>query len=122
MSRTGHAPSLTYAIVERERRWLLRGLPDDVPGLPATGADRLEIRDRYVEGSRLRLREVRTRGVDPVGDERVQRKLGHKVRLDPTSPYEVACTSLYLDDAEWALLADLPARCLDKTRHRMFGP
>lgn len=32
-------------------------------------------------------------------------------------PSEVACTSIYLDDTEWALLLNVPARILRKTRH-----
>lgn len=94
--------SLKYAVVERERRFLVRAVPD---GVVATR----RIMDRYLDGTRLRLREV-------VEDEQVVRKLGHKVRLKD-GPAEIACTSLYLDDAEWALLAALPARTLRKTRH-----
>ena len=69
-----------------------------------------EILDRYVTGTRLRLREVRD------SDGTVTRKLGHKVRLTD-GPTEVACTNFYLDDDEWALLAALPARLLRKRRH-----
>ena len=69
-----------------------------------------EILDRYVSGTRLRLREVRG------SDGTVTRKLGHKVRLTD-GPAEVACTNFYLDDDEWALLAALPARLLRKRRH-----
>ena len=97
-----HDP-LKYAVVERERRYLLASLPD---GVTSTR----EISDRYVSGTRLRLREVRE------GDGTVVRKLGHKVRLTE-GPAEVACTSLYLDDEEWALLSALPARTLRKKRH-----
>lgn len=50
-------------------------------------------------------------------DGRRVRKLGQKVRLSE-GPAEVACTSMYLDDAEWALLDRLPAHTLRKTRHR----
>lgn len=98
------APSLKYAHVERERRWLLAGVPD----LP-TAAEVLRISDRYLCGSRLRLREVRR------PDGSVERKLGHKVRIGD-GPQAVACTSLYLDDAEWDLLAALPADTLTKDR------
>lgn len=69
-----------------------------------------EISDRYVIGTRLRLREVRE------SDGTVTRKLGHKVRLTE-GPEEVACTNLYLNLDEWALLAALPARTLRKKRH-----
>lgn len=69
-----------------------------------------EILDRYVTGTRLRLREVRE------DDGTVTRKLGHKVRISD-GPAEVACTNFYLDDNEWNLLAALPARLLRKRRH-----
>ena len=97
------AHPLTYAVVERERRYLLASLPE---GVTATR----EIVDRYLTGTRLRLREVHG------PDGTVVRKLGHKVRLSD-GPGEIACTSLYLDDAEWAVLAALPARTLRKKRH-----
>lgn len=96
-------PSLKYAVVERERRFL-------VAALPAGVVESRQVVDRYVEGTRLRLREVHR------PDGSVQRKLGHKVRLG-AGPEEVACTSLYLDDREWAVLEALPARELRKTRH-----
>lgn len=95
--------SLKYAVVERERRYLLGSLPEGVTNTK-------EILDRYVAGTRLRLREVRE------GDGNVVRKLGHKVRLGE-GPAEVACTNFYLNDDEWAVLASLPARLLRKTRH-----
>jgi len=95
--------SLKYAVVERERRYRLSRLPDGV-------SSSKEILDRYVTGTRLRLREVRD------SDGTVTRKLGHKVRLTD-GPAEVACTNFYLDDDEWALLAALPARLLRKRRH-----
>jgi CYTH domain-containing protein len=69
-----------------------------------------EIIDRYVTGTRLRLREVRD------DDGTVTRKLGHKVRISD-GPAEIACTNFYLDDDEWDLLAALPARLLRKRRH-----
>jgi CYTH domain-containing protein len=99
--------SLKYAVVERERRYLLASLP---VGVTSTK----EIVDRYVDGTRLRLREVRE------ADGTVTRKLGHKVRLTD-GPAEVACTNLYLDDAEWALLSALPGRTLRKRRHIVAG-
>lgn len=97
--------NLEYALIERERRWLLAAMPTDVVG------DVVQIRDRYLTGTRLRLREVTS------VDGSVVRKLGHKVRL-ADGPQEVACTSLYLDDAEWEGLAALPSARLDKRRTR----
>lgn len=95
--------SLKYAVVERERRYRIRQLPDGV-------SSTVEIVDRYISGTRLRLREVRS------DDGTVIRKLGHKVRLTE-GPAEVACTNFYLDDDEWERLATLPARLLRKRRH-----
>ena len=95
--------SLKYAVVERERRYLLARLPDGVTSTK-------EIVDHYVTGTRLRLREVRE------ADGTVVRKLAHKVRLTE-GPGEVACTNFYLDDQEWAVLAALPAVTLRKRRH-----
>ncbi|WP_164477858.1 hypothetical protein [Nocardioides pantholopis] len=97
------AISLKYAVVERERRYRVAGIPEGVVGTS-------QIVDRYVTGTRMRLREVRDR------DGTVTRKLGHKVRLTD-GPAAVACTNLYLDEEEWALLVTLPATVLRKTRH-----
>jgi CYTH domain-containing protein len=98
------ATSMKYAVVESERRYLIRSVP---PGVHRT----TEIIDRYIIGTRLRLREV----TDASG---VTRKLGHKVRLGE-GPQRIACTSLYLDDAEWAVLSQLPAQVLRKRRHHV---
>lgn len=95
--------SLKYAVVERERRFVLARLP---AGVTATN----EITDRYISGTRLRLREVRE------VDGAVTYKLGHKVRLT-AGPREIACTNVYLDEEEWSVLAALPARTLRKRRH-----
>lgn len=95
--------SLKYAVVERERRYLLASIPE---GVTATK----QIIDRYVTGTRLRLRQVHK------DDGTAIRKLGHKVRLTD-GPAEVACTNLYLDERERAALHDLPARMLRKKRH-----
>ena len=103
VSLQGMAVSLKYAVVERERRFL-------VSKLPGVAQERRRIVDRYVIGTRLRLREVVTE------DGAVTRKLGHKVRLG-AGPREIACTSLYLDDDEWDVLCALPAKTLRKVRH-----
>jgi CYTH domain-containing protein len=94
---------LKYAVVERERRYRVASLPD---GVVSTS----EIVDRYLTGTRLRLREVRR------DDGTVTRKLAHKVRLSE-GPAAVASTSFYLDEEEWTLLAALPAGLLRKRRH-----
>lgn len=97
-------PSLKYARVETERRFLVRAVPAGV-------SEVAQIVDFYLDGTRLRLREVTAGGV-------TTRKLGHKVRLG-AGPEAVAHTSVYLDQAEWDLLAALPARRLAKRRHQV---
>lgn len=93
-----------YARVEQERRWRLAALPDGL-------ADGRHVVDRYVDGTRLRLRRV------SAGD-RVVWKLGQKVRPDPADPSVVRVTSTYLDEAEAAVLSALPAAVVEKTRWR----
>lgn len=93
---------MKYAHVETERRFLVSSLPDGVTAVS-------EISDRYLIGTRLRLREVKT-------DGHTIRKLGHKVRLDG-GPRRIAHTTIYLIDAEWDALSALPARLLHKLRH-----
>ena len=97
--------SLKYAVIERERRFLVRSVPGGVTGIS-------RIRDRYIDASRLRLREVRG------PDGKVTRKLGQKIRLGD-GPWAIACTSMYLDDEEWLLLSSLPARVVTKRRHHL---
>ncbi|MFC6285732.1 hypothetical protein ACFP3Q_00065 [Nocardioides sp. GCM10027113] len=99
--------SLKYAHVERERRWLLAAEP---VGLDVSAT--LRITDRYVDGTRLRLREVEH------GDGRVVRKLDQKVRLggSGSGAGEVAHTTIYLDEPEWAALLVLPSHVLVKRR------
>lgn len=70
--------SLKYAVVERERRFLVASVPEGVNSTQ-------DILDRYVIRTRLRLREVTDR------DGTVTRKLGHKVLLTE-GPAIVACT------------------------------
>lgn len=94
---------LKYSVVERERRFVVTEIPRGVVAVR-------QIVDRYLDGSRFRLRETTD------SDGAVTRKLGHKTRLG-SGPEEIACTSIYLDEKEWQLLLGLPARTLRKTRH-----
>ncbi|WP_101522987.1 hypothetical protein [Nocardioides houyundeii] len=61
--------SRKYAVIERERRYLVRTLPGPVTSVR-------EIEDRYVTGTRMRLREVRA------ADGTVVRKRRHLVSRD----------------------------------------
>lgn len=99
-------PSLKYSHIERERRFLLSKVPSPDQVLRV-----LQIHDRYLHGTRLRLRLIEESGRQPV------QKLGQKVRLDETSPRVVAHTTMYLTEAEFSALLVLPADELTKTRH-----
>lgn len=95
-----------YARIERERRFLMAGPP---PSAPVT-ASRL-IRDRYLEGTRLRLRRVDSPAAD--GPEF---KLTQKIPADQPGAVQGLITNTYLSQSEYDLLASLPAAVLCKTR------
>ena len=97
-----------YARPERERRFVLAGVP---PG--ATGERRIV--DRYLAGTRLRLRQV-GQGPDAV------RKLGQKVRPDEVDPRVLLHTTMYLAPAEFEALTALPAAVLVKRRSWLVLP
>ncbi len=97
---------MKYARLERERRFLLAAPPRDLVVQRV-----LHIHDRYLVGTRLRLRLVEERG------RPVVYKLGQKVPLDDAAPSIVAHTTMYLNEAEFAALRDLPSRELRKARH-----
>ena len=92
-----------YAAIERERRWLCRGLPDHLVLRTET------IRDLYIEGARLRLRRATPGdGGPPILRLSKKADLAADRRL---------ITTIYLTEFEYALFADLPGRVLEKTRH-----
>ncbi|MGI9612356.1 MAG: hypothetical protein ACR2QO_05580 [Acidimicrobiales bacterium] len=95
-----------YAVGEHERRFLL----DEIP---AGATNPRHITDHYVDGTRLRLRAVRD-GARSTGA--VDLKLGHKRRIVADDPTAILHTSMYLDAAEFDVLATLPGRRLVKTR------
>lgn len=94
-----------YAQIERERRFLMAAPPTE--GIVA----RREITDRYIRGTRLRLRCVR----DLETGER-RRKLTQKLPADQPGHVRGLITTMYLASAEYDLLAALPAAVLSKTR------
>ena len=84
-----------YAHPEREQRWIANAVPQGVTG-PT------EIYDRYITGTRLRLRHA--------GDVF---KLGQKI---PFNADTVTLTNIYLSADEYEVFAQLPARELRKRR------
>lgn len=96
---------MKYAVLETERKFLVASLPE------GEHESRLIV-DRYVVGTRLRLREV----THPDGT--VEHKLTQKIRMGEGPGDAVACSTLYLSPAEWRLMVQsMPVRTLVKTRH-----
>jgi len=91
-----------YAHLEREQRWIAAGVPPEARRAAS-------IIDRYIRGTRLRLRRSEA-------DEGVAYKLGQKIRANRSDPEVVKLTNLYLSAEEYAVLAALPAAELSKTR------
>lgn len=87
-----------------------------------SAAERRLIEDRYLRGTRLRLRRV-----THLPDGPVEHKLGQKVRPDPTDPGLVLHTTMYLSGSEHDRMGQLPGAELRKVRHvfvlgdRAFG-
>jgi hypothetical protein len=133
-SRPHHDPSLQpgkYARVERERRFLLARPPDlrDAPGRRIT--------DRYLIGTRMRLRRVEPMPAraGAIGDEAsaaggsselrsaqqglstTELKLTQKIPADSPGAVQGLLTNTYLSPAEYAVFATLPASVLRKDRY-----
>jgi CYTH domain-containing protein len=91
--------------IERERRFLLRSRPAD---LQVVGTR--HIIDAYIDGTRLRLRQMRAEG----GETKL--KLTQKIPEHGEGAQQGWITTIYLTPAEYALLSQLPAKKLKKTR------
>jgi CYTH domain-containing protein len=98
------APS-KYARVEIERRFLLAGVPADADVMAVN-----EIDDRYLDGTRLRLRRMAQVGGT------AQLKLTQKLPEPDGHGVQGALTTLYVSEDEYAALAALPAATLSKSR------
>ncbi len=94
-----------YAHPERERRFLLCSPP---VGL----TDPSHIVDRYIDGTRLRLRQV-------TGEGPAVYKLGQKVRPNEDDPSLVMLTNMYLTADEYERLLALPATEVRKARYTL---
>jgi CYTH domain-containing protein len=95
-----------YARVERERRFLLAG-----PPLESAVTAARRITDRYLTGTRLRLRRV-----ERLDEGTCEFKLTQKIPADQPGPIQGLITSIYLSREEYERLAWLPAMVLSKTR------
>ncbi|HET6976739.1 MAG TPA: hypothetical protein VFI24_10480 [Pyrinomonadaceae bacterium] len=91
-------PESQYARVERERRYLLRDLPEGI-----TRADpHLQITDNYMTGARLRLRKVR----EPRSNKWTV-KLTQKFAPAPNDLSRTVITNTYLNALEAETLSTL---------------
>ncbi len=100
--------SSKYALVERERRFLVAELPETEPSA------RRSITDLYVDRTRLRLRLV-----EEVVDGRVEvaRKLTQKVpQRNGVVGHRGFITTMYLDEDEYRVFGELPGCWLSKQR------
>ena len=94
-----------YALIERERRFLMTAAPTE--GITHTR----QITDRYVLGTRLRLRRVR----DPLTGS-CELKFTQKQPAQQPGHVQGLITTMYLAQHEYDLLAGLPAAVLSETR------
>ena len=101
-------PESKYARVERERRYLLRDLPEGL-----TRSDpHLQITDNYITGTRLRLRKVR----DPKTNKWTV-KFTQKFAPDPEDFSRTIITNIYLNALEAEMLAVFEANEIRKNRY-----
>ena len=101
-----HEPK--YVRVERERRYLLRALPEGV----SLRDEHAQITDNYITGTRLRLRKSRW---VPTGEWSL--KLTQKQTVAPPDFSRALITTLYLNRAEYEALSVFEANELRKNRY-----
>jgi CYTH domain-containing protein len=101
-------PESKYARVERERRYLLRDLPEGL-----TRADyHLQITDNYITGTRLRIRKVR----DPKTNKWTV-KFTQKFAPDDGDLARTIITNTYLNAQEYEVLSVFEANEIRKNRY-----
>jgi len=98
-----------YALVERERRYLLQDLPEGL-----TRADpHLQITDNYLTGTRLRMRKVR----EPRTNKWTV-KLTQKFAPNPDDYSRTIITNIYLNALESEMLDMFGANEIRKNRYQ----
>ena len=99
---------MKYARIERERRYLLAQLP---PGL-TPDSPHTRIIDRYIPGTRLRLRRMEDVTVNVTA-----LKLTQKYDPPTGTGLETIITNLYLNETEFQTLACLEGPTIHKRRY-----
>jgi len=101
-------PESKYALIERERRYLLPDLPEGM-----TRADHhLQITDNYITGTRLRIRKVR----DPRTNKWVV-KFTQKFAPNPGDLSPTIITNVYLNATEAVFFSIFAANEIRKNRY-----
>jgi len=101
-------PESKYARLERERRYLLRDLPEGI-----TRADpHVQITDNYITGTRLRIRKVR----EPRTNKWTV-KFTQKFAPDPNDLSRTIITNTYLNAYEAEVLSVFDANEIRKNRY-----
>src|SRR5262245_37170922 len=101
-------PESKYALVERERRYLLQDLPEGI----SRADHHLQITDNYITGTRLRLRKVR--------DPRTNKwtiKFTQKCAPDLSDFSHTLITNIYLNHEEAEILSVFEANEIRKNRY-----
>jgi CYTH domain-containing protein len=102
-------PESRYARVERERRFLLRDLPEGL----TRADDHLQITDNYITGTRLRIRKVR----DPKTNKWVV-KFTQKFAPNRDDFSRTIITNTYLSALEAETLSMFDANEIRKNRYK----
>jgi len=101
-------PESRYARVERERRYLLRDLPEGM----TRGDPHLQITDNYITGTRLRIRKVR----EPRTNKWTV-KFTQKFAPDPNDLSRTIITNTYLNALEAEVLSVFSTNEIRKNRY-----
>lgn len=101
-------PESKYARIERERRYLLRDLPEGM----SRANPHLQITDNYITGSRLRLRKVR----DPRTNKWIV-KFTQKYAPNPEDLSRTIITNTYLNALEAEMLSVFNSNEIRKNRY-----
>ncbi|HEX8922642.1 MAG TPA: hypothetical protein VF766_14300, partial [Pyrinomonadaceae bacterium] len=97
-----------YARIERERRFLLREMPE-----PLTRAsEHVQIWDNYITGTRLRLRKIRTPKT-----KKWTMKLTQKFTPEPPDFSRTVITNTYLSAYEYEVLSVFEGNEIRKNRY-----
>lgn len=101
-------PTSKYALIERERRFVLENLPEGL-----TRADQhTQITDNYITGTRLRIRKVR----DPRTNKWIV-KFTQKFAPEPSDLSRTIITNIYLNALEAETLSSFNANEIRKNRY-----